>query len=94
MEIGNNNLLRAEWPKTLNEAVKICLLTLTPQEKKALKNNSEENLILFHFDLAMNIRNEFGMWAGNDDLIRSCVEFEPDGASMAIVEAVWKELNI
>jgi hypothetical protein len=36
-----------KWPKTLSEAVKICLLTLTPEEKTALKNTSEESLIYF-----------------------------------------------
>jgi hypothetical protein len=32
--------MQPEWPTTLDEAVKICLLTLTAQEKQALKNTS------------------------------------------------------
>jgi hypothetical protein len=86
-------MTKSEWPKTLDEAVKFCLLTMTAQEKSALKNTSEDNLIMFHFGWAMRIRNEFGMWAGNDELIRSCGESEPDGASMAIVRAVWDALR-
>jgi hypothetical protein len=65
-------------------------IAVTAQKKLALKNTSDDNLIMFHFGWAMRIRNEFGMWAGNDELIRSCGEFEPDEASMAIVRAVWK----
>ena len=82
-----------EWPKTLTEAVKICLLTMTPKEKEIIKNTSIDNLINFHFSWAMQMRNEFGMWEGNRELVESCGASEPDGASMAIVEAVWKALN-
>lgn len=73
--------------------MEICLLIMTSKEKNEVKNTSEEDLILFHMGWAMNIRNEFGMWQGNDSLIRSCVAFEPDDASMVIVNAVWKELD-
>jgi hypothetical protein len=86
-------VMNSVWPKTLEEAVKICLLALTAQEKSALKNTSQDNLIMFHFGWAMRMRNEFGMWAGNDELIRSCGAFEPDGASTAIVKAACMELN-
>jgi hypothetical protein len=85
--------MQSDWPKTLDEAVKICLLTMTPEEKKAIKNTSEENLIMFHMGWAMNIRNEFGLWKGNQDLIESCGEYEADGASIVIVQTVWEELN-
>lgn len=72
---------------------KICLLTSTAQEKQALKNILEENLIIFHLNLAKNIREEFGVWSGNEELIKSCGVINPDDASMAIVKAVWKVLN-
>jgi hypothetical protein len=81
------------WPKTSEEAVKICLLTLTAHEKQALKNTSKENLIMCHFGWAVNMRNEFGMWQGNEELIKSCYAGNPDDASMVIVKTVWKELN-
>jgi hypothetical protein len=35
--------MQSEWPKTLDEPVKICLLTMTAEEKKAIKNTSEYN---------------------------------------------------
>jgi hypothetical protein len=82
-----------QWPRTLEEAIKICLLTMTTSEKKALKNTPSGNLIMAHFGWAVNLRNEFGMWQGNRELIESCGATDPDGASMVVVEAVWKELN-
>jgi hypothetical protein len=33
---------QTHWPKTLDEALKICLLTMTNTEKKAIKNTSED----------------------------------------------------
>ena len=68
-------------------------MPLTPAEKRALKNTAEDNMIMFHFGWAMNMRNEFGMWEGNNELVESCGASKLDGASMAIVKAVWKELN-
>ena len=85
--------MQSAWPKTLDEAVKICLLTMTDREKSVLKNTLEENLIMFHLSLAKNIREQFGMWDGNVALLESCGASNPDDASMVIVEAVWKELN-
>jgi hypothetical protein len=75
-------------PKTLNEAVKICLLTMTAREKTELTNASEENLITIHFGWAVNMRNKFGLWQTNYELIRSCGAANPDDVSMVIVRAV------
>ena len=81
--------MQSQWPTTLDEAVKICLLTMTDHEKKTVKNTSEENLIMFHLSLAKNIREEFGLWQGNTSLLESCGATNPDDASMAIVKMVW-----
>jgi hypothetical protein len=86
-------MTESEWPKTLDEAVNICLLTLTPEEKELSKYTPPDKLIWFDIQWAVNMRNEFGMWQGNTVLIESCGTSDPDGASMAIVEAVWKELQ-
>jgi hypothetical protein len=82
-----------QWPITLDEAVKVCILTMTAREKLALKNTPEDNLIYSHFGWAVNMRNEFGLWQGNEYLIKSCGAANPSDASMVIVNEVWKELN-
>jgi hypothetical protein len=61
-----------ELPKTLSRAVNLCLFSLMRSEKEALKNTLEENLIAFHLSLAKNIREQFGLWEGNDELIKVC----------------------
>lgn len=85
--------MRQQWPRTLEEAVRISILTMTGKEKEILKNTSEEDLVLFHYNYAVNMRNEFGLWDGNDELLESCGAPDADGASMAIVRAVWKALQ-
>jgi hypothetical protein len=66
---------------------------MTTHEKVALKSTAEENLIMCHFGWPVNMRNEFGMWKGNEALIRSCKVDHPDDASMAIVRTVGSELT-
>ena len=66
---------------------------MTTKEKQVFKAVPERNLIMSHFGWAVNMRNEFGIWQGNDGLIRSCYTDNADDASMVIVKAVWKELN-
>ena len=85
--------MEEQWPKTLEEAVKVHLLTMTDKEKEMVRNTPEEDLINFHFSWGLHIRNEFGLWAGNSELIKSCGEFEPDGASSAIIDEVGRVLQ-
>jgi hypothetical protein len=81
---------QSDWPTTSDEAVNICLLTLTEREKQVLRNTLKENLVMFHLSLAKNIRAQFGLWEGNDELIKSCRATNPDDASMVIVKEVWR----
>jgi hypothetical protein len=83
-DYNNPQMMQLHLPQTLDEAVKICLLTMTAQEKIALKNTSEDNLIMFPLSLAKNIRELFGLWEGNNELIKACGSVNPDDASMII----------
>ena len=56
--------MQHQWPRTLEEAVRITILTMSDEDKDALKNAREEDLILFHHNWAMNMRNEFGVGPG------------------------------
>ncbi|MHA1918479.1 MAG: DUF6794 domain-containing protein, partial [Promethearchaeota archaeon] len=43
------------------------------------------------------VRNEFGLWQGNDELLKSCAKkdplIHPDDVSSIIIEELWKKLN-
>ena len=84
--------MQQQWPRTLEEAVRISILIMTDKEKEMLRTTAEEDLVLFHYNWAMNMRNEFGLWDGNKELLESCGASDADGASMAIIKAVWEAL--
>ena len=83
------------WPTTLDAAVTRILEDLKDDDKEFVRNTSFEELIRFHRHWGMGIRNAYGLWGGNKELIVSACGGcgDPDDASMRIVEAVWRRLN-
>ena len=97
------------WPKTIDEAVDRLISTMFKEDREALRNTTEDDLILCHFGLGAYIRNEFGLWGDNKELLKSCGSEEytdspygdylpmivhPDDASMVIVKAIWGRLRL
>ena len=80
-------------PKTIEEAVKVILSTMTDTEKELIRSSTEEKLTDFHLGLGTEIRNKLGLWDYNYELLISCGELEPDEASMVIIKAVWEALQ-
>lgn len=84
---------RTAWPKTLDEAVTNILAGMSDAEKARVRGTKKADLILFEQGWGTGIRNDFGMWRGNTNLVADCHAEEPDGASMVIIEAVWQKLQ-
>jgi hypothetical protein len=86
-----------EHPKSVPEAVKQLLLELLDTDKLAIKNTPEEELDKFHLTLGNYIRNEFGLWTNNEELLRDCfpenVKGNVDDASSVIIKVLWKSLQ-
>jgi len=86
-----------KWPATLDEAVGVVIAALPDEERDKIAGLPEFDLIHLHFGLGMWIRNNLGIWQGNDALMASLNEIErgvhPDDASMLIVKAVWMRLR-
>lgn len=97
--------MNPDWPSTLTEAVDRLMSTMRVEDLATLRDTPEGNLIQYHFSLGVHIRNEFGLWQGNDELLRSCcAEIDdpwlreiatnnPDKASGVIIEALWQRLQ-
>src|SRR5436309_3417363 len=66
---------------------------LSAADLDSLRRMPEQQLINLHFGLALHIRNEFGLWAGNGDLLSACGTDEAAAASAAIVHALWARLQ-
>jgi hypothetical protein len=83
------------WPKTLDEAVARIVRDLDDGSRDYIKTCDRTEVPSFHFSLGMYIRNTYGLWQGNKELLRSCGDegMDPDDASMVIMYAVWDELH-
>ena len=80
-------------PKTVKEAVALLLSQMSGRDKLVLRNINKDSLILFHLTWGEEIRNKFGLWSGNDALIKDVKVDHPDSVSTVIMEAVWEELQ-
>lgn len=92
-----------DHPTTLPEAVDRLLELLTDEQKERVRSTPPSELWRLHHRLGQYIRNEFGLWAGNDELMSACLEArgkvwtpfgaaQPDDASEVIINALWERL--
>ncbi len=90
------------WPKTVKQAVDVLLAILPEEEKAKIVEMNKSDLGNLHFGLGMGIRNEFGLWAGNRDLLEDVARLQglekgedvhPDYASSLIIYKLWMKLK-
>ena len=85
------------WPTTIDEAVGVLLVTLSDVDKDRIAAMDESELIGLHFGLGMWIRNNMGLWQGNQALMQSIRQdtphIHPDDVSMVIIKALWRRLR-
>ncbi len=88
--------LRAAWPTSVDAAVAEVVRRLDPESREEIRSMARDDLAGLHMGLGMAIRNEFGLWGGNDALSRAAcakASCHPDDVSMTIIEAVWNHLR-
>ena len=92
-----------DYPATLPEAVDRLLAMMTDDQKRQVRSTAPADLWRFHYSLGQYIDNEFGLCAGNDELMKSCLAArgqvwtpfggaQPDDASEVIINALWERL--
>ncbi len=96
---------RSPWPRTINGAAERIISILDDKEKNKICSIPEGKLQKLRFILGIYLRNELGLFEGNDALIKACAiskhgDFESlfflndaDSASDVILEAIWSRLN-
>jgi hypothetical protein len=86
-------------PKTIKESVKRLISELSLKDKTTIANTAEVELSVLNTSIGEYIRNEFGLWTGNNDLMNSCRFFakrdklSEDEASSIIIRKLWKQLR-
>ena len=87
------------YPQSVQEAVDRLHANISLNDEILLAAMTEEDLTAFHFSLGHHIRNEFGLWSGNDALLESCriiagkQDLHVDDASLVIIKALWVRLK-
>jgi hypothetical protein len=72
---------------------------LSFKDKSTIANIAEVELSILHKTTGEYIRNEFGLWSGNKDLMTSCCfiakkdKVSEDEASSIIIKELWKRLR-
>ncbi len=87
----------SQQPRSIQEAVEVLLAELPEKDRHVIRLMSEEQLSTLHFGLGNRIRNEFGLWRSNQELLRACCPDNSipnaDGPSMVIMKALWWKLQ-
>jgi hypothetical protein len=76
-------------PKTVDEAVAQLKSELPPADREHILRMSREDLAQLHMSLGLRIRNGFGLWRGNEKLMKSCGVVHPDNCSGIIIVKLW-----
>ena len=88
-----------DFPKTLDEAVNRTINGLSDEKKLYIRSVPKSYLIMFHRGWGRGIRNAYGLWQNNYQLLESCAKkagkesIHPDFASSIIIKNVWEKLN-
>jgi hypothetical protein len=86
-------------PITVDQAVERLISELSFKDKTTIANMAEVELSVLHTTIGEYIRNEFGLWSGNQDLMASCCFFakkekvQEDEVSSIIINELWKRLR-
>ena len=82
------------YPTTIEEAISLLLSTLNADLIEELRKTQEGALHSHHFSLGTIIRNECGLWSGdNSELLKDCGCDHPDDASGFVLWNLWRELQ-
>lgn len=89
------------YPSSINEAVAILVADLPLREKVSIARMTEEDLLELNLSLGLYIRDRFGLWSANRELINACLKEFPcetkevyqDAATSVIIKALWRELR-
>ncbi len=95
-----NNYTMLSQPSTVEEVVDLLFEDISLRDRVIMAGLSEEEFdARVYLSMAKIIRKEFGLYSGNDDLLKSCSSYlgkEYDSfedPAMVIVKELWKRVR-
>ncbi|MBM9603482.1 hypothetical protein [Desulfopila inferna] len=95
-----NDIQTVNIPRSVEEVVEILYRDLLFRDKVILASLSEKELeASVYLALAKTIREEFGLYSGNHELLSSCSSFlgnrydKYEDPAMVIIKELWKKIK-
>ena len=84
-----------QFPSSINEAADLLELQISENEKAYIVAvDDESGLGKFHFSLGLYVRNHFGLWSEDSELMKNAGwSADPDEVSHQIIVALWTKLK-
>ena len=82
-----------DLPASVDAALRVLQGMIPEDEQAKIAVISEDELTMLHFGLGQWIRNNFGLWQGNLQLLAATGQTHPDDASGVIINAFWQRLR-
>lgn len=89
----------ANLPQSVDEAIDSLKKSLSLKDRAVIANMQPNDLDSIHSSLGEYIKQHFGLYSGNKNLLQSCAEHGrlsrpiPDEACAVILRALWKDLQ-
>jgi hypothetical protein len=96
---NNERSVSDQQPKTVQEAIARLISELPLKDKTTIANMGEAELVKLNSYLGNHILQKFGLWAGNEKLLESCLAIadhplqSEDDAINVIIKELWQELK-
>ncbi|MBZ0217508.1 MAG: hypothetical protein K8F25_13195, partial [Fimbriimonadaceae bacterium] len=84
-----------QFPTSIDEAADLLQLQITEDEKaEIVAIGDESDLARFHFSLGLYVRNHFGLWSEDSELMKKADWSEDaDDISHQIIVCLWQKLR-
>ena len=82
-----------DLPASVDAALRVLQGMIPEDEQAKIAVISEDELTMLHFGLGQWIRNNFGLWQCNLQLLAATGQTHPDDASGVIINAFWQRLR-
>lgn len=83
------------WPGSVDAALTMLDAQIDAASRNKLAHMGYDELIELHQGWGQSIRDRFGMWSGNDELLEDCDPqyTHPDMCSTVIISRYWKKVR-
>lgn len=95
-----NNFASLNQPRSVNQVIELLYNDISLKDKVVMADLSEHELdTAVYLEMAKILRKEFGLYNGNEDLLKSCHNYMGkdydrfEDPAMIIIKELWKKVR-